>query len=134
MNAGIVDLVWVLKVLTMMSFSLGLLFAPLSLIRALFGVFLTGSPLCGAAAVGLWRLGQGGVVFSYSIDLPDWLALGSPSREFVVDMALFWVGLLTVICGYRLGCRERAKVFSQGVWVLALGKMVGHPLFCFFAA
>ncbi len=101
----------VLEVLILMSSSLGLFFAPLSLIRASVGCFLTGSLFCGAAAVGLWMLGQGGVVFSYSFDLPDRLALGSFSLVFVVDMALLGVRALAVILSYRIGARESSKVF-----------------------
>jgi hypothetical protein len=126
MNARIVALATVLEVLVLMGLGLGLFFAPLSLIWAFDDGFSTDLLFSWAAAVDLWMLGHGvPLFFSLPVDLADSLALGSLSREFVVDVALLGVGLLTVMWGYRIGARESTRVFPLTVWGLAVGTMVG---------
>jgi hypothetical protein len=52
------------------------------------------------------------------------LALGALSREFVVDVALLGVGLLTVLWGYRMGRHESTRAYPLLVWFLAVGTLV----------
>jgi hypothetical protein len=126
MNARIVALATVLDVLVLMGLGLGLFFAPLTLMWAFDDGFSTDLMFSWAASVDIWLLGHGvPLFFSLPEDLADSLALGMLSRDFVVDVALLGIGLLTLLWGYRMGNRASTERFPFMVWSLAMGTMVG---------
>lgn len=135
MNARIVALATVLDVVVLMGLGLGLFFAPLTLIWAFDDGFSTDLLFSWAASLDLWLLGHGvPLAFSLPVELADSLSLGSLSREFIVDVALLGVGLLSLLWGYRIGRRESTIRYPLMVWTLSVATMVGATfLLVFFA-
>lgn len=126
MNARIVALATVLQIVVLVGLGVGLVFAPLTLMWAVDDDFSTDLLASWAASVDVWLLGHGvPLFFTLSTELADSLALGALSREFVVDVALLGVGLLTLLWGYRLGRQESTRAYPLLVWFLAVGTLVG---------
>lgn len=126
MNARIVALATVLQIVVLVGLGVGLVFAPLTLMWAIDDGFSTDLLASWAASVDVWLLGHGvPLFFTLSTELADSLALGALSREFVVDVALLGVGLLTLLWGYRLGRQESTRAYPLLVWFFAVGTLVG---------
>lgn len=126
MNARIVALATVLQIVVLVGLGVGLIFAPLTLMWAIDDDFSTDLLVSWAATVDVWLLGHGvPLLFTLSPELADSLALGALSREFVVDVALVGIGLLTLLWGYRLGRQEATRAYPLLVWFLAVGTLVG---------
>lgn len=129
MNARIVALATILQMVVLVGLGVGLIFAPLTLMWAIDDDFSTDLLASWAAAVDVWLLGHGvPLFFGLSPELADSLALGELSREFVVDVALLGVGLLTLLWGYRMGRQESTRAYPLLVWFLAVGSLVGLSL------
>ena len=126
MNARIVALATILQIVVLVGLGVGLIFAPLTLMWAIDDDFSTDLLVSWAATVDVWLLGHGvPLFFTLSPELADSLALGALSREFVVDVALLGIGLLTLLWGYRLGRQEATRAYPLLVWFLAVGTLVG---------
>jgi hypothetical protein len=126
MNARIVALATILQIVVLVGLGVGLIFAPLTLMWAIDDDFSTDLLVSWAATVDVWLLGHGvPLLFTLSPELADSLALGALSREFVVDVALLGIGLLTLLWGYRLGRQEATRAYPLLVWFLAVGTLVG---------
>lgn len=126
MNARIVALATILHIVVLVGLGVGLVFAPLTVMWAVDDDFSTDLLASWAASVDVWLLGHGvPLYFGLSVELADSLALGELSREFVVDVALLGVGLLTLLWGYRLGRQESTRAYPLLVWFFAVGTLVG---------
>ena len=134
MNARLIALATVLDVVVLMGLGLGLFFAPLTLVWAFDDGFSTDLVASWGIAVDGWMLGHGVPLhFVLSSELADSLALGTLAREFVVDVALLGVALLTLLWGYRIARREGARRYPLLTWVLAVGSMVGLSFLLVFS-
>jgi len=134
MNARLIALATVLDVVVLMGLGLGLFFAPLTLVWAFDDGFSTDLVASWGIAVDGWMLGHGVPLhFALSPELADSLALGTLAREFVVDVALLGVALLTLLWGYRIARREGARRYPLLTWVLAVGSMVGLSFLLVFS-
>ena len=125
MNARLNALATVLDVVVLVGLGLGLFFAPLTLVWAFDDGFATDLLLSWAIAVDGWMLGHG-VPLTFTLDplLAQSLSLGDTSGNFVVDVALLGVGLLTLLWGYRIGRRSGTRIYPVSTWFLAVGTLV----------
>jgi hypothetical protein len=112
MNARLNALATVLDVVVLVGLGLGLFFAPLTLVWAFDDGFATDLLLSWAIAVDGWMLGHG-VPLTFTLDplLAQSLSLGDTNSNFVVDVALLGVGLLTLLWGYRIGRRSGTRIY-----------------------
>jgi hypothetical protein len=125
MNARVVALATVLQIVVLVGLGMGLIFAPLTLLWALDDNFATDLLVSWAASVDVWLLGHGvPLLFTLSAELSESLSLGVTNSEFVVDVALLGVGLLTLLWGYRMGRQESTRAYPFLVWFLAVGTLV----------
>lgn len=126
MNPRVVALATVLDVVVLVGLSVGLFFAPLTLVWAFEDGFSTELLSSWAVAVQGWFLGHGvPLAVSLPLELSQSLGLGASGQDFRVDVALLGVALLTVLWGYRIGAREGTKRHPLLTWFLAIGVMVG---------
>jgi hypothetical protein len=125
MNARLNALATVLDVVVLVGLGLGLFFAPLTLVWAFDDGFATDLLLSWAIAVDGWMLGHG-VPLTFTLDplLAQSLSLGDTNSNFVVDVALLGVGLLTLLWGYRIGRRSGTRIYPVSTWFLAVGTLV----------
>ena len=124
MNARLNALATVLDVVVLVGLGLGLFFAPLTLVWAFDDGFATDLLLSWAIAVDGWMLGHG-VPLTFTLDplLAQSLSLGDTNSNFVVDVALLGVGLLTLMWGYRIGRRSGTRIYPVSTWFLAVGTL-----------
>jgi hypothetical protein len=129
MNARVVALATILQIVVLVGLGIGLIFAPLTLMWAIDDSFATELSVYWATSVDVWLLGHGvPLAFTLSGELAESLSLGASNAEFVVDVALLGVGLVTVLWGYRMGRQDSTYAYPLLVWFLAVGTLVGLTL------
>lgn len=129
MNARVVALATILQVVVLVGLGIGLIFAPLTLMWAIDDGFATELPVYWATSVDVWLLGHGvPLTFTLSGELAESLSLGVSNVEFVVDVALLGVGLVTVLWGYRMGRQDSTYAYPLLVWFLAVGTLLALTL------
>jgi len=129
MNARVVALATILQIVVLVGLGVGLIFAPLTLMWAIDDSFATELSVYWATSVDVWLLGHGvPLAFTLSGELADSLSLGVRNAEFVVDVALLGVGLVTLLWGYRMGRQDSTYAYPLLVWFLAVGTLVAVTL------